>query len=98
MAVPFPSPTFPANYTPYPLAAAVPPSLNWTAARFFRDLTPAPTNIVYHDPVSLQAHVATVTSNDQKTKLVISSEGQSLTFNLAGDGTAAIPVAILASP
>lgn len=96
MPVPFPSPTFPANFTPYPLKAPVAPSLNHTGAFFFRQ-APPPANIYYFDMVSLTAHVATVTSNNGSS-LVINSEGQSLTFNLTGDGSAEVPVGVLASP
>lgn len=98
MPVPFPSPTFPQNYTPYPLKAFVPPQgINRSAAQYFR-ATPPPTAISYFDMVALQSHPATVTSNDGKTSLVVASAGTSFTFNLAGDGTAEIPVGIQTSP
>jgi hypothetical protein len=96
MPVPFPSPTFPQNYTPYPLKAPVEPANEFTAASAFRGASP-PTTIFYFDPVSLVAHVASVTSNDGKT-LTINSEGKSIPLNIAGDGTAQVPVGVLVSP
>jgi hypothetical protein len=96
MPVPFPSPTFPQNFTPYPLKAPVEPYGNFTAASAFRQPSP-PTTIVYFDAVTLQAHVASVTSNDGKT-LTINSEGKSIPLNIAGDGTAQVPVGVLVSP
>lgn len=95
MPVPFPSPTFPANYTPYPLKAFVPASgLNRSPAWAFRS-GPATPPIVFFDMTALILRSATVASNDQKTSMTVNATGGPYTFNLAGDGTAEIPVGIL---
>lgn len=96
MAIPFPGPGFIPN-PPYPIPAFVPQSGLYSSKFAWRQ-TPAPTNCIYFDMTSLTNHVASITSNDGKTSLVINTEGTSKTFNLAGDGTANIPVGIVQSP
>ena len=97
MAIPFPSPTFIPN-PPYPLKAWVSPGGKYTAALFFRTGFTAPTNVTYWDQNDLQFHVATIASNDGKTTLQITTEGTTKTFNIAGDGTANLPIASVLSP
>lgn len=96
MAIPFPGPGFIPN-PPYTIPAFTPVYGHYSSAFAWRQ-TPAPTNCVWWDPVALVAHVASITSNDGKSSLVINSAGASKTFNIAGDGTAMIPVGIVASP
>jgi hypothetical protein len=81
---------------PFPPTAYVYTGVNYTPAQAFVGL-PNATPITYNDPVTLVEHVASITSNDGKT-LTISSEGKSIPLPISGDGTAAIPVSILASP
>jgi hypothetical protein len=62
----------------------------------FRGASP-PTNIAWYDENGLQAHVATVSSNNGST-LVISAAaapGGTQTYDLTGDGSQCIPVAVI---
>jgi hypothetical protein len=81
---------------PFPPTAYVYPGANYTPAQVFIGLSNA-TPITYNDPVTLVEHVASITANDGKT-LTVNSEGRSILLPISGDGTAAIPVSILASP
>lgn len=92
MAIPFPGPGFIPN-PPYPITAWVAPSGRYSPAWAWRQ-TPAPTAAFYTDQTSLQTRAATINSNDGKT-LTITAAGGSKSFNIAGDGTANIPVGII---
>jgi len=91
--VPFPSPTFPSGFTPYPLTNPQDPALN-TSAKSAWLATPAPTTAFYFDQVTLRPHVGSAISVSGKT-LNITAEGKAMTFDLSGDGTGRIPVGIL---
>jgi hypothetical protein len=81
---------------PFPPTPPVYPGVRFTPAMAFIGLSTS-TPIVYFDPVTLVEHAATISSNDGRT-LTISTEGKSIPLPIAGDGTASIPVTILASP
>lgn len=74
--------------TPIP-PAPVWPTQNVMPKSFFRS-APAGT-YSWFDTTRLQAHPATVTSNNGST-LVINSQSTPYTYDLTGDGTACIPV------
>jgi hypothetical protein len=96
MPVPFPSATFPSGFTPYTLAAFKDPAGAYSSKSAWL-VTPAPTACAFWDQTTLRARVATaisVTGTTTKT-LNLTAEGTAMTFDLSGDATAMIPVAII---